>query len=154
MFHIVLVEPQIPQNTGNIGRVCVATNSTLHLIEPLGFAIDEKSVKRAGLDYWDKLDVQVWKSLDEFYTVHPFSDRHFFATTKTEQNYFDVEYKDGDYIYFGREDKGLSMDILSKNYDASITIPMVGDTRSLNLSNSVSIILYEAIKQNFKSFGK
>jgi tRNA (cytidine/uridine-2'-O-)-methyltransferase len=152
MFNIVLVEPQIPQNTGNIGRVCVATNSTLHLIEPLGFAIDEKSVKRAGLDYWDKLDLKVWKSLDHFYSENPFSDRHFFATTKTEQKYFDVEYKNGDYIYFGREDKGLSMDILSKNYDGGVTIPMVGDTRSLNLSNSVSIILYEAIKQNFKEF--
>lgn len=149
MFHIVLVEPQIPQNTGNIGRLCVGTKSTLHLIEPLGFSIDEKSVKRAGLDYWDKLDLKVWQSISHFWENHPFSNRHFFATTKSDKEYFSVEFREGDYIYFGREDAGLSMDILSKSYDNAITIPMVGETRSLNLSNSVSIILYEAIRQNY-----
>jgi tRNA (cytidine/uridine-2'-O-)-methyltransferase len=152
LFNIVLVEPQIPQNTGNIGRLCVATNTTLHIIEPIGFSLDEKSVRRAGLDYWKDLNVKTWKNLEEFWQENPLDENHYFATTKTDQNYFDVKFKENSFLYFGREDKGLDISILQKSLDTAITIPMVGETRSLNLSNSVSIILYEAIKQNFSNF--
>lgn len=149
MFNIVLVTPQIPGNTGTIGRICVATNSTLHLIKPLGFNIDDKSVKRAGLDYWGDLKLKVYDSLDEFLELNPIDDRHFFATTKSSENYFEAKFKKGDFLYFGREDGGLPEDLMAKNSANKIKIPMSSKTRSINLGVSVGIILYEAIKQNF-----
>ena len=153
MFNIVLVEPQIAPNTGNIGRLCVATNSKLHIIKPIGFNIDDKAVRRAGLDYWKDLNLKIWDNIDNFWEENSINNNHFFATTKTEQNYFEVKFLDNSFIYFGREDQGLNKSILSKIPENNITIPMIQDTtRSLNLSNSVSIILYDAIRQNFKSF--
>ena len=148
MFNIVLLNPQIPPNTGNIGRICVNTNSRLHLIKPLGFDIDEKSVKRAGLDYWEKLDLVVWDSLDDFLKENSNFDRFFFATTKSKRPYFEVEYKDEDFLIFGSETKGLPMELMRKNWENAITIPMCKNGRSLNLAVSVGIVLYEAIRQN------
>ncbi len=148
MFNVVLLNPQIPPNTGNIGRICVNTNSRLHLIKPLGFDIDEKSVKRAGLDYWKKLDLVVWDSLDEFLKENSNFDRFFFATTKSKRPYFEVEYKDEDFLIFGSETKGLPMELMRKNWENAITIPMCKNGRSLNLAVSVGIVLYEAIRQN------
>lgn len=152
MVNIVLVEPRIPQNTGNIGRLCVGSNAKLHLIRPLGFEINDKNVKRAGLDYWDDLDITIWDSLSHFHEVHPISNRHFFATTKTKQNYFDIKYEENDFIYFGREDAGLPIELINENSNNAITIPMSEKIRSINLANSVGIILYETIRQNFKDF--
>ncbi len=153
MFNIVLVNPQIPPNTGNIGRLCVNTNSTLHLVKPLGFDISEKAVKRAGLDYWEKLDLVVWESLEEFYKENEkYLDRFFFATTKSKKPYFEVAFKPGDFLIFGSETKGLPMEFMRKNWQNAITIPMCENGRSLNLSVSVGIILYEAIKQNFNDW--
>ena len=153
MFNIVLVNPQIPPNTGNIGRLCVNTNSTLHLIKPLGFDIDEKSVKRAGLDYWEKLDLVVWESLDDFLKENErYIDRFFFATTKSNKPYFEANFMSGDFLIFGSETKGLPINFMKKNWQNAITIPMCKDGRSLNLAVSVGIILYEAIKQNIDSF--
>ena len=149
MFNIVLVTPQIPGNTGTIGRICVATNSTLHLIKPLGFNIDDKSVKRAGLDYWGDLKLKVYDSLNEFLELNPINDRHFFATTKSSKNYFEAKFKKNDFFYFGREDGGLPEDLMQIKLENKITIPMSSKTRSINLGVSVGIILYEAIKQNF-----
>jgi tRNA (cytidine/uridine-2'-O-)-methyltransferase len=153
MFNIVLLEPRIPGNVGTIGRLAFAMNSTLHLIKPYGFRdITEKEVRRAGLDYWFELDVREYENIEDFWSKNPLSNRHFFATTKTKQLYFDVEYKAGDYIYFGREDAGLPEELLSKNKENCITIPMANEARSLNLANSVSIVAYEALRQNFKEF--
>ncbi len=149
MFNIVLVNPQIPGNTGTIGRVCVASNSTLHLIKPLGFNIDDKSVKRAGLDYWGDLKLKVWDSLDEFLKINPINERHFFATTKSEKNYFEMKFQKGDFLYFGREDGGLSMELMEKKWENAMKIPMSEKARSINLGIAVGIILYEAIKQNY-----
>ena len=148
MLNVVLLNPQIPPNTGNIGRICVNTNSRLHLIKPLGFDIDEKSVKRAGLDYWEKLDLVVWDSLDDFLKENSNFDRFFFATTKSKRPYFEVEYKDEDFLIFGSETKGLPMELMRKNWENAITIPMCKNGRSLNLAVSVGIVLYEAIRQN------
>ncbi|QDF29148.1 tRNA (cytidine(34)-2'-O)-methyltransferase [Halarcobacter anaerophilus] len=153
MFNIVLLEPRIPGNVGTIGRLAFAMNSTLHLIKPYGFRdITEKEVRRAGLDYWFELDVREYENIEDFWSKNPLSNRHFFATTKTKQLYFDVEYKAGDYIYFGREDAGLPEELLAKNKENCITIPMANEARSLNLANSVSIVAYEALRQNFKEF--
>jgi tRNA (cytidine/uridine-2'-O-)-methyltransferase len=153
MFNIVLLEPRIPGNVGTIGRLAFAMNSTLHLIKPYGFRdITEKEVRRAGLDYWFDLDVREYENIEDFWSKNPLSNRHFFATTKTKQLYFDVEYKAGDYIYFGREDTGLPEELLAKNKENCITIPMANEARSLNLANSVSIVAYEALRQNFKEF--
>ncbi|ACM93206.1 RNA methyltransferase, TrmH family, group 2 [Nautilia profundicola AmH] len=149
MFNIVLFNPQIPPNTGNIGRLCVNAGAKLHIVKPIGFDISEKAVKRAGLDYWDKLDLTVWESTDEF-LKHVDTSRCFFATTKTDKPYFEVEYKPGDYIIFGSETKGIDENILRQNFDNCITIPMTKEGRSLNLAVSTGIILYEAIRQNFK----
>jgi len=155
MFNIVLVNPQIPPNTGNIGRLCVNTNSTLHLIKPLGFDISEKAVKRAGLDYWEKLDLVVWESLEDFLKENGEKiDRFFFATTKSKKPYFEVKFEKGDFLIFGSETKGLPMEFMEKNWQNAITIPMCKSGRSLNLSVSVGIILYEGIKQNIKNFCK
>jgi tRNA (cytidine/uridine-2'-O-)-methyltransferase len=152
MFNIVLLEPRIPQNTGTIGRLAFALNCKLHLIKPYGFEITEKALRRAGLDYWEDLQVQEYENIEDFWDKNPFSSRHFFATTKTTQVYFDVEYKAGDYFYFGREDAGLPETLLTKNEQGCITIPMTNEARSLNIANSVSIVAYEALRQNFKAF--
>ena len=151
MFNIVLFNPQIPPNTGNIGRLCVNAGATLHLVKPLGFDISEKAVKRAGLDYWDKLDLKVWESIDEFLNSVDTS-RCFFATTKTKTPYFKKKYKKGDYFIFGSETKGIDENILNKYRQNCITIPMTKEGRSLNLAVSCGIILYEGIRQNFKDF--
>ena len=153
MFNIVLLEPRIPGNVGTIGRLAFAMDCTLHLIKPYGFGeITEKQVRRAGLDYWFDLDVREYENIEDFWSKNPFSKRHFFATTKTKQVYFDAKFEVGDYIYFGREDAGLPENILSKNENNCITIPMTNDARSLNLANSVSIVAYEALRQNYKDF--
>ena len=153
-FNIVLVHPQIPNNTGAIGRLCVNAGATLHLIKPIGFVIDEKAVRRAGLDYWDKLDVKVWENLDEFFTSNTITDNAYFATTKTERPYFDAQFQEGDYIFFGSETKGIPEEILDKYKSQNITIPMTKEGRSLNLAISTGIILYEAIRQNYSIFSK
>ncbi len=146
MVNIVLHEPEIPANTGNIGRTCVATHSVLHLIEPLGFRINDKMLKRAGLDYWDKLDVRVYEDFEDFLKKNP-GARIYMATTKSRQTYADVTYEDGCYIMFGKESAGIPEEILLDYRETAVRIPMFGEIRSLNLSNSVSIILYEALRQ-------
>ena len=153
MFNIVLLEPRIPGNVGTIGRLAFALNCRLHLIKPYGFGeITEKEVRRAGLDYWYDLDITEYENIEEFWAKNPFNERHFFATTKTKQVYFEASFEVGDYLYFGREDAGLPEDLLAKNEKGCITIPMTNDARSLNIANSVSIIAYEALRQNFKEF--
>ncbi|BCD62043.1 tRNA (cytidine/uridine-2'-O-)-methyltransferase [Nitratiruptor sp. YY08-26] len=152
MFNVVLVHPQIPPNTGNIGRLCVNTGARLHLIKPLGFDISEKSLKRAGLDYWHKLDLTVWESLDAFLEKTPLQ-RCYFATTKASKPYFEAQFKPGDYLLFGSETKGLPMGFMQRNWQNAITIPMTKEGRSLNLAVSVGVVLYEAIRQNFEEFG-
>lgn len=154
MFHIVLVHPQIPNNTGAIGRLCVNTGSSLHLIKPIGFDIDEKAVRRAGLDYWHKIDLHVWESIDDFLEAHPVRDRFFFATTKTDRPYFEVAFQEGDYLFFGSETAGIPSEILEAHPNQTMTIPMTKEGRSLNLAISSGIIVYEAIKQNFNSYRK
>jgi len=151
VFNVVLFNPQIPPNTGNIGRLCVNAGATLHIVKPIGFDISEKAVKRAGLDYWDKLDLKIWESVDEF-LKNVDTNRCFFATTKTKTPYFKKEFKKGDYLIFGSETKGIDENILKKYQNNCITIPMTKDGRSLNLAVSVGIILYEAIRQNFEEF--
>lgn len=149
MFNIVLLEPEKPPNTGNIGRTCVAANTRLHLIEPLGFLINDKMLKRAGLDYWPKLDVTVYHCLEDFFEKNPEAvGKMFMATTKSRQTYADVTYRDGDYIMFGKESAGIPEELLVEYEKTSIRIPMYDDTRSLNLSNAVAIVLYEALRQN------
>ena len=154
MFNIVLLEPEIPFNTGAIGRTCVATNTILHLIKPLGFSWDEKQVKRSGLDYWPKLKLFVYEDIDDFYKKNP-NANVYFATTKARKTYDLVEYKDNDYIMFGKESAGIPEEILVKNKEHCVRIPMFGEERSLNLSNSVAILLYEALRQqDFKELEK
>ena len=153
MMNIVLLEPEMPSNTGNIGRTCVATQTRLHLIQPLGFKLNEKALKRAGLDYWDKLDVTVYSDYQDFLERNPDALEHmYFATTKAHKVYSDVEYEPDCYLMFGRESAGIPEEILVDNEDHCIRIPMWGDIRSLNLSNSAAIVLYEALRQN--GFGK
>jgi len=154
VFNIVLVEPQIPPNTGTIGRLCVNLGATLHLVKPLGFDIDDKAVTRAGLDYWKELDLVVWDSFDEFLEVHPIDKRTYLATTKTDRLYFQAKFQKGDYILFGSETKGLREDILLDNPQQCITIPMGAKGRSLNLAMSVGIVTYEALRQNYNGFEK
>lgn len=146
MLNIVLHEPEIPANTGNIGRTCVATGARLHLIEPMGFRIDEKAVKRAGLDYWDKLDVTTYISFEDFKEKNP-EAKIFMATTKAQHTYAQVSYPENAFIMFGKESAGIPEEILVQYPQTAIRIPMIGDIRSLNLSNSVAIILYEALRQ-------
>ncbi len=148
MLNIVLIEPEIPQNTGNIARTCAATGTMLHLVEPLGFDIDEKSVRRAGLDYWNFLNLKTYKSLDEFLEVNK-GERMFFATTKVKTFYSNVEYRKGDFILFGKETAGLPKWLIESKIGSPIKIPMGKDEalRSLNLSNAVNIILYEGLRQ-------
>ena len=147
MLNIVLFEPEIPANTGNIGRTCVATNTRLHLIEPLGFRLDEKSLKRAGMDYWKDLDVTTYIDFQDFMDKNP-GAKIYMATTKAPNVYTDVAYESDCYIMFGKESAGIPEEILIHHKDRSIRIPMCGDIRSLNLSNSVAIVLYEALRQN------
>ena len=146
MMHIVLVNPEIPQNTGNIARTCAATGAVLHLIKPLGFELSDKYLKRAGLDYWHMMTLQVHESWEDFLSAYP--DAHlYYATTKAPRDYCGAQFMDGDFLVFGRETKGLDEDLLARNYDKCIRIPMRSDARSLNLSNSVAIVLYEALRQ-------
>ncbi len=147
MFHVVLVEPEIPPNTGNIGRLCLATGAHLHLIQPLGFAIDDRAVRRAGLDYWADVQVSVWESFTAFEEAQGSGLRKFFLTTKATRAYWDQEFQPGDCLVFGRETKGLPEALLAAHQDRAITIPMSGSTRSLNLATSVGIVLFEALRQ-------
>ncbi len=151
-FNLVLVNPQIPNNTGAIGRLCVNAGATLHLIKPIGFDIDEKAVKRAGLDYWDKLDLKVWENIDEFFENNDIKDNAHFATTKTDKPYFEALFKDGDYIFFGSETAGIPENILNRYKNQNITIPMTNKGRSLNLAISTGIVLYDAIRQTYSTF--
>lgn len=145
-LNVVLFEPEIPANTGNIGRLCLGCGARLHLIRPLKFLLDDKSLKRAGLDYWHKLDYRVWDSLSEALdSVDP--ARVFYATTKSSRSYTEMQYRTGDWLVFGPESRGLPESLLAENVENCITIPMTTEIRSINLSNSVAIILYEAIRQ-------
>lgn len=146
-LNIVLVEPEIPQNTGNIARTCALTKTNLHLVRPLGFSTEDKYLKRAGLDYWNLVNVNYYDGFDELLLKYPESD-FYFATTKTDNLYTDFKYKDGSFFVFGKETKGLSEEILEKNWDTSIKVPMLNTIkRSLNLANSANIILFEALRQ-------
>lgn len=147
MLNIVLHEPEIPANTGNIGRTCVATGTRLHLIEPLGFHLTEKNLRRAGMDYWKELDVTTYINWEDFLEKNP-GAKIYMATTKAHQTYTDVQYEDDCYIMFGKESAGIPEEILVDHEETCIRIPMQGDIRSLNLSNSVAIILYEALRQH------
>ena len=146
MFNLVLVEPEIPQNTGNIARTCSVTGATLQIIEPMGFKIDDKKLKRAGLDYWHLLNIIYYKNLDDFFEKNQ-GGNFYYCTTKAPQCYSDAQFKDGDYFFFGKETAGLPEWLLKENLDKCIRIPMRDETRSLNLSNSVAIVLYEALRQ-------
>jgi len=152
IMNIVLLEPEIPSNTGNIGRTCLLTDSTLHLIKPLGFTFEDKHLKRAGMDYWPNVKCIIYENLEEFYQKNQ-NGRFFYATTKTKQKYCDVNYKKNDYIVFGKESKGIPEELLNKNIENCITIPMNSKGRSLNLSNAAAIILYEAFRQLGFEFG-
>ena len=143
-LNIVLVEPQIPQNTGNISRTCAVTGANLHLVRPLGFEVSEKQLKRAGLDYWDKLDITYYDSLDDFFTRNE-GGNFFYFTTKGLHVHSEVEYPDNSYLIFGREDKGLPEVLLHNNPESCLRIPMRNELRSLNLSNSVAIAVYEVL---------
>ena len=146
-LNIVLHEPEIPANTGNIGRTCVATGTRLHLIEPLGFSLSEKALKRAGMDYWKDLDVTTYLDFEEFLEKNP-GAKIYYATTKAPQTYTDVHYEEDCYIMFGKESAGIPEEILVEHEEDCMRIPMNGDIRSLNLGNSVAIVLYEALRQN------
>jgi len=154
MFNIVLVEPQIPQNTGTIGRICVNLGATLHLVKPLGFDIDDKAVKRAGLDYWKQLDLVVWESFDAFLEAHPIGKNTYMSTTKTDNLYFNALFQKGDFILFGSETKGIDERVLLEHPQQCITIPMGPQGRSLNLGVSVGVVLYDAVRQNYEGFEK
>jgi len=145
-MNIVLVNPEIPQNTGNIARTCAATGAVLHLIEPLGFELSDKYLKRAGLDYWELMEMHTYPDLAAFFRQHPDARLHF-ASTKAPRGYHEAAYADGDYLVFGRETRGLPENLLAAAYDRCIRIPMRPSARSLNLSNSVAIVLYEALRQ-------
>src|SRR4051812_29281427 len=147
MFNVVLVEPEIPPNTGNVGRLCLATRSTLHLIHPLGFEIDDRQLQRAGLDYWKEVDVRLWPSLAALQSAQAGNARYFFLTTKATRPYSDQQFEPGDFLVFGRETKGLPEPLLHANREKLLTIPMHG-TRSLNLATAVAIVLFEAVRQN------
>ena len=147
MLNIVLHEPEMPANTGNIGRTCVATGARLHLIEPLGFTINDKMLKRAGLDYWDKLDVTVYNDYEDFLAKNP-GAKIYMASTKAPRCYTEVQYEPDCYIMFGKESGGIPEEILLENQETAVRIPMMEEIRSLNLGNSVAIVLYEALRQN------
>ena len=146
MLHVVLVEPEIPQNTGNIARTCLAAGARLHLVEPLGFEIDGAALRRAGMDYWEKCDVRRWKSLEDL-RAEAGGARFFFLTSKAQRPYWGADFRDGDYLVFGRETRGLPESLLAAERDHLWTIPMAPEARSLNLATSVGIVLYEACRQ-------
>ncbi len=146
-FNVVLIEPEIPPNTGNIGRLCLATRSTLHLVGPLGFEIDDRQLQRAGLDYWKEVTVRRWNSFAELQTAQPAEARYFFLTTKASRPYYEEGFQAGDFLVFGRETKGLPEPLLAAQRDRLMTIPMEG-TRSLNLATAVAIVLFEAVRQS------
>lgn len=153
-MHIVLHQPEIAENTGNIGRTCVATGTKLHLIEPMGFRLTDKKLKRSGMDYWDVLEYERYINYEEFCEMNP-NAKIYFATTKAKKCYTDVKFGPDDYIMFGRESGGIPEEILVDHEDTCIRIPMLSEIRSLNLANSVSIVLYEALRQqNFASMQK
>lgn len=147
MFHIVLVEPEIPQNAGNIARTCAATGCTLHLVRPLGFEVSDKYLKRAGLDYWHLVTVVYHDSFDEVLAANPTAKFHYF-TTKARVSYVQAAFGEGDFLVFGKETKGLPEELLLAHSDDCVRIPMIGESRSLNLSNSVAIAVYEGLRQN------
>lgn len=152
MFNIVLVEPEIPQNTGNIVRTCHATGCALHLVRPFGFEVTDKYLKRAGLDYWDEVSITYYDSFEELAKKYP-SSRFFYFTTKGLKRHCDAQFKEGDFLVFGKETKGLPEELLKQNKDYCLRIPMIGETRSLNLSNSVAIAVYEGLRQlGFEGF--
>ena len=157
MLNIVLVEPEIPQNCGNIARTCAATGCTLHLIRPLGFDISEKAVRRAGLDYWDKVTVRDYENLDDFFAQNKV-EQMWCLSTKAPRCYTEAQFSDNCYLFFGKETKGLPEAFLDEHYDSCVRIPMLPDTRSLNLSNAVAITVYEALRQldfpGLQDFGK
>ena len=144
-LNIVLVEPQIPQNSGNIARTCAATGARLHLVGPMGFTVDDRKLKRAGLDYWHLLDITYYEGLDDFFARNP--GPFYYFTTKAKNRYTDVAYPDGAYLVFGREDAGLPESLLVKNPASCVRLPMRGEARSLNLSNTVAVGVYEALRQ-------
>ena len=146
MFNVVLVEPEIPPNTGNIGRLCLATRSTLHLVNPLGFSLDDRQLRRAGLDYWNEVPLQLWDSFNSLQRAQASTTRYFFLTTKSKRPYYNVKFRDGDFLVFGRETKGLPEQLLAANTRHCIKIPMHG-TRSLNLATAAAIVLFEAVRQ-------
>ena len=152
MLNVVLVEPEIPQNAGNIVRTCAVTGSTLHMVKPLGFEVSDKYLKRAGLDYWDKVDIHYYDSLSDFLDQHK-NDKLFYLSTKAEKSIYDVQFPDGCYLLFGKETKGLPEDLVYSDYENAVRIPMIGELRSLNLANSVAIALYEGLRQH-DFFGK
>lgn len=145
IINVVMVEPEIPQNTGNVARTCAATGARLHLVGPMGFTIDDKKLKRAGLDYWHFLDISYYDNLNQFFEKN--SGEFFFFTTKARHTYTEVKYPDNCYLFFGKETKGLPEELLIKNPDRCVRIPMQHDIRSLNLSNSVAIAVYETLRQ-------
>lgn len=145
-LNIVLVEPEIPQNTGNIARTCAATGARLHLVEPMGFKVDDKKLKRSGLDYWYLLDITYYKSLKDFFEKNK-DGKFFYFSTKARHVYSEIEYPDKAYLVFGKETAGLPEELLMQNKDTTVRIPMIGEARSLNLSNSVAIGVYEALRQ-------
>ena len=148
MFNIVLVEPEIPPNTGNIARLCLATGSTLHLVKPLGFSLDDRQLKRAGLDYWNEVKLTLWDSLQPLLAAGGAPrERSFFLTTKCERPYYDQVFLPGDFLFFGRETKGLPESLLTENSSRLLTIPMRSETRSLNLATAVAIVLFEGMRQ-------
>lgn len=152
MFNIVLVEPEIPQNTGNIARTCAATGCKLHLVRPLGFEVDDKHLKRAGLDYWSDVEIFYYDSIDEVFAAFP-SSRFWFFTTKGKTRHTDAQFAEGDFLVFGKETRGLPEELLKEHKQSCLRIPMIGETRSLNLSNSVAIAVYEGLRQlGFKGF--
>ncbi len=157
-MNIVLVEPEIPQNAGNVARTCAVTGSVLHLVRPLGFEVSDKHLKRAGLDYWNYLDIRYYDSIEEVLDKYYNGNNFWFYSTKAKYVHSDVSYKDGDFLVFGKETKGLPESLLKDHYDECVRIPMMGELRSLNLSNSVCVGVYEALRQmdypNFKTEGK
>jgi len=146
MFNVVLLRPEIPPNTGNVGRLCLATESTLHLVKPLGFSLDNRQLKRAGLDYWDEVSLRLWDSFDALQRAQAPDANYFFLTTKSQLPYYEITFQPDDFLVFGPETKGLPENLLMANEDRCVTIPMRG-TRSLNLATAVGIVLFEAVRQ-------
>jgi tRNA (cytidine/uridine-2'-O-)-methyltransferase len=147
MFNLVLVEPEIPPNTGNVGRLALATGSTLHLVQPLGFSIDDRQLRRAGMDYWKNVNFKLWENFEEFELKIEPSARRFFFSTKVEKPYWDIRFSPEDYLIFGRETKGLPSSLLARHAEEAFRIPMLPEARSLNLATAVAIVLFEGMRQ-------